>query len=75
MYFTLIYSVIYILHSLFFILHLKRNGNFSIVCGWFHPIFVEHIDAGATYACGVVVEVEGVAIGLWLQLIGELALG
>ena len=51
------------------------DGDHPVIGGRFHPIFVEHIDTSTTYASGVVVKVEGIAVGLRLQLISELALG
>ena len=50
------------------------NHHVSVESDGLHSILVQHIDAGAAHTRGGVVEVEGVAVCLWLQLIGELAL-
>ena len=53
----------------------RLYGDVSVEGRGLHSVLVEDINAGAAYTCGGVVEVEGVAVGLGLQLVGELALG
>ena len=51
------------------------DGYHSVIRVGLHPVGVEHVDTSATHTCRVVVEIERVAVGQRLQLIGELALG